>query len=148
MNSDLAVYSNVLENKVCPRYTSPVNPAELAEKQQKVQPLVDKISKLIADNPDFVSQYGSEEKAVLELTRYSVSHNVRYSIFTDVKINKGSSWAPDYIKVQELSGEKLAEAEQSLIDNIRPSFVKLNSKLVPVLDELENKYLIKKKYNG
>lgn len=118
MNSDLAVYSNVLENKVCPRYTSPVNPAELAEKQQKVQPLVDKISKLIADNPDFVSQYGSEEKAVLELTRYSVSHNVRYSIFTDVKINKGSSWAPDYIKVPELSGEKLAEAEQSLIDNI------------------------------
>lgn len=118
MNSDLAVYSNVLETKVCPRHTSPVNPAELAEKQQKVQPLVDKISKLIADNPDFVSQYGSEEKAVLELTRYSVSHNVRYSIFTDVKINKGSSWAPDYIKVPELSGEKLAEAEQSLIDNI------------------------------
>ena len=65
---------------------------------------------LIADNPDFVSQYGSEEKAVLELTRYSVSHNVRYSIFTNVKINKGSSWAPDYIKVPELSGEKLAEA--------------------------------------
>ena len=118
MNSDLAVYSNVLENKVCPRHTSPVNPAELEEKQQKVQPLVDKISKLIADNPDFVSQYGSEEKAVLELTRYSVSHNVRYSNFTDVKINKGSSWAPDYIKVPELSGEKLAEAEQSLIDNI------------------------------
>ena len=48
----------------------------------------------------------------------AASHNVRYSIFTDVKINKGSSWAPDYIKVQELSGEKLAEAEQSLIDNI------------------------------
>lgn len=118
MNSDLAVYSNVLENKVCPRHTSPVNPAELVEKQQKVQPLVDKISKLIADNPDFVSQYGSEEKAVLELTRYSVSHNVRYSNFTDVKINKGSSWAPDYIKVPELSGEKLAQAEQSLIDNI------------------------------
>lgn len=118
MNSDLAVYSNVLENKVCPRHTSPVNPAELVEKQQKVQPLVDKISKLIADNPDFVSQYGSEEKAVLELTRYSVSHNVRYSLFSDVKINKGSSWAPDYVKVPELSGEKLAEAEQSLIDNI------------------------------
>ncbi len=118
MNSDLAVYSNVLENKVKPHHTIPVNPAELAEKQQKVQPLVDKISKLIADNPDFVSQYGSEEKAVLELTRYSVSHNVRYSFFSDVKINKGSSWAPDYVKVPELSGEKLAEAEQSLIDNI------------------------------
>lgn len=118
MNSDLASYSNVLDLKINPVRSNPVSNMRVAEKQQKVQPIVDKISKLIADNPDFVSQYGSEEKAVLELTRYSVSHNVRYSIFSDVKINKGSSWAPDYVKVPELSGEKLAEAEQSLIDNI------------------------------
>ena len=118
INSDLASYSNVLDLKINPVRSNPVSNMRVAEKQQKVQPFVDKISKLIADNPDFVSQYGSEEKAVLELTRYSVSHNVRDSIFTDVKINKGSSWAPDYIKVPELSGEKLAEAEQSLIDNI------------------------------
>lgn len=118
MNSDLASYSNVLDLKINPVKSNPVSNMRVVEKQQKVQPFVDKITKLIADNPDFVSQYGSEEIAFLELTRYSVSHNVRYSIFTDVKINKGSSWAPDYIKVPELSGEKLAEAEQSLIDNI------------------------------
>mgnify|MGYP004636259333 CR=1 FL=1 len=118
MNSDLASYSNVLDLKINPVKSNPVSNMRVVEKQQKVQPFVDKISKLIADNPDFVSQYGSEEVAVLELTRYSVSHNFRYNYFSNVKINKGSSWAPDYVKVPELSGEKLAEAEQSLIDNI------------------------------
>lgn len=118
INSDLASYSNVLDLKINPVRSNPVSNMRVAEKQQKVQPFVDKISKLIADNPDFVSQYGSEEKAVLELTKYSVSHNFRYNYFSNVKINKGSSWAPDYIKVPELSGEKLAQAEQSLIDSI------------------------------
>lgn len=118
INSDLSSYSNILERKLNPLNTRPVNPAEIAEKQQKVQPFVDKINKLISDNPDFVSQYGTEEKAISELTRYSVSHNFRYNYFSNVKINKSSSFIPDYLNVPELSGEKLAQAEQSLIDNI------------------------------
>lgn len=118
MNSDLAVYSNVLDLKLNPVKSNPVSNMRVVEKQKKVQPLVDKINKLIEDNPDFVSQYENKEQAILNLTRYSVSHNVRYSFFSDVKINKGSTWSPDYVNVPELSGEKLAQAEQSLIDNI------------------------------
>ncbi len=113
INSDLVRYTNEV---ACNR-TKP-NPVGLAEAKQKVQPMLDKLEAMISKNPEFVEQYGSTEKALEALSKYSVSHNVRYNMFTNVKINKGTSYMPDYIKVPELSGEKLAQAEQSLIDNI------------------------------
>ncbi len=83
-----------------------------AESKQKVQPFLDKLQKVLDKNPEFVSQYSSPEEALNTLAEYSCSHNVRYNIFRDVKINKGT------ISVPEISGEQLAQAEKSLVDNI------------------------------
>lgn len=114
INNDLVRYSDMTKLPL-----SKPDPVKLAEAKQKVQPILDKLDAIIAKNPDFVAQYGSKEKALNALTEYSISHNVRYNVFTKVQINKsGNSYKPDYIKMPELTGEKLAQAEQSLIDNI------------------------------
>ena len=44
--------------------------------------ILSKITKLIDDNSDFVSQYSSKEEAIEMLTNYSTSHNTRFSIMT------------------------------------------------------------------
>lgn len=113
INNDLVSYSGLAG-----RQFSKPDPAKLAEAKQKVQPILDKLEAMIAKNPEFASQYKNSEEALNVLAEYSVSHNVRYNIFTNVKINKGSIFAPDYIKMPELTGEQLAQAEQSLVDNI------------------------------
>lgn len=117
INNDLTRYSDILKsNQYCKQTNKPLIP--IAEKQEKVQPLLDKMQALIDKNPEFIQQYGSNEEAMAALTEYSVSHNVRYNIFSNTKINKGSIYKPDYLDIPELSGEKLAQAEASLVDEI------------------------------
>ena len=71
------------------------------------------------NNPEFVAQYSSEDEALTMLAKYSASHNFRYKKFTNVKIPMNSSGGTTtYLDVPELTGEKLLEAEQSLINHI------------------------------
>ena len=69
--------------------------------------LLDKIMKLINDNPDFISQYSSKEEAVEMLLKYSKSHNIRFLIMTQKpKI--------DFSKLPKLSSEEQKRALESL----------------------------------
>lgn len=113
INNDLEAY--VIE---CTSLKTSTSPSEFVALKQKAQPLLDKLQTIIDRNPDFCTQYKNSEEALNTLAEYSLSHNVRYNIFSDVKINKGNFYSPDYLSVPELSGEKLAQAEQSLIDSI------------------------------
>ena len=108
--------SDYIDN--CRRLKFKYSVDNFAESKQKVQPFLDKLQKLLDKNPEFVSQYSSSEEALNTLAEYSCSHNVRYNFFRDVKINKGTKYSPDYINLSELSGEQLAQAEKSLINNI------------------------------
>ena len=108
--------SDYIDN--CRRLKFKYSVDNFAESKQKVQPFLDKLQKVLDKNPEFVSQYSSSEEALNTLAEYSCSHNVRYNFFRDVKINKGTKYSPDYINLSELSGEQLAQAEKSLIDNI------------------------------
>lgn len=118
INSDLIKYNDTLQSSLCKFSITKPTASELSDAQAKVQQLLDKLSTMIKNNPEFASQYTNQEEALAALTQYSVSHNVRYNIFSNTKINKGTSWSPDYVKVEPLTGEKLAQAEQSLVDNI------------------------------
>ena len=83
-----------------------------AEAERKVAPLVDKLKAIISKNPEFAKQYASEQEALGALVEYSLSHEVRYTVFTNTGINGGA------VKVAPLSGDALAAAEKSLIDSI------------------------------
>lgn len=113
INNDLASYLTELDSQ-----SFKPNPTELANAKQKVQPFLNKLESMISKNPDFSAQYGSQEEALKVLAKYSLSHNVRYNAFNNVKINAGTRYLPKYIDVPELSAEQLAAAEQSLIDSI------------------------------
>ena len=113
INDDLIIYISDVKAHKRHLYAK-----EYTYSKQKVQPFLDKLQKILDKNPEFVSQYSSPEEALNTLAEYSCSHNVRYNFFRDVKINKGTIYKHDYINVPELSGEQLAQAEKSLIDNI------------------------------
>ena len=65
---------------------------------------------LMAKHPEFAQQYGSEQEALINLANYSLSHTNRYNFFIDTAIKN--------VKVEELTGEALVRAKQSLIDQI------------------------------
>lgn len=94
-------------------------PADFKAAEKAAAPILDKLKALMAKHPDFVKQYSSEQEALEALMGYSQSHNFRYQAFTDVRINtSGNPYMPEYLKVEPLSGEELAHAEQSLVDYI------------------------------
>ena len=93
---------------------------ELQEAEKAVAPILDKLKALMKRHPDFVKQYGTEQEALQALFEYSQAHNFRYQYFTNTKINRSMFTGDfaDYVDVEPLTGDALAEAEQSLIDEI------------------------------
>lgn len=117
INNDLTLYTDLLKDNIMnKKMNKPLT--SLTTHEEILQPILNKLNTLINKNPEFVQQYGSTEEAMAALLEYSVSHNVRYNIFTDAKIKTGSIFNQKTIDVPQLNGEKLAQAEQSLVDNI------------------------------
>lgn len=108
-----------LESYVFEVGRSSKDPVALVRAKQGAQPLLDRLKTMMDNNPEFVAQYSSEDEALTMLAKYSASHNFRYKEFTNVKIPMNSSGGTTtYLDVPELTGEKLLEAEQSLINHI------------------------------
>lgn len=69
--------------------------------------ILSNITKLIDDNPDFISQYSSKEEAIEMLTNYSASHNTRFLTMT-------SESKIDTSKLPKLTPEEEKRALDSL----------------------------------
>ena len=69
-----------------------------------------KLKAMIKKYPEFVNQYKNEEEALFALLQYSALHSERYFVTPKIGIPR--------IEVEQLSGEKLDEAEKSLMDDI------------------------------
>jgi len=94
-------------------------PEEYEAAKEAAAPILEKLRALMAKHPDFAKQYSSEQEALDALMGYAQSHNFRYQVFTDVKINgSGNPYSPKYLDIEPLSSEDLAHAEQSLVDYI------------------------------
>lgn len=120
LSEALSIYDKQINYKNSNGLNKYFKPEELAKAQNDAAPIITKIKSMITKHPDFIKQYGSEEEALNVLMEYSLSHNFRYNYFTNTKINKtifGGDWA-EYVKVEPLSGDALAHAEQSLINEI------------------------------
>jgi hypothetical protein len=96
------------------------DPKKYAQAQKDAASVIEKLKAMITKHPDFVKQCGTEEEALNVLMEYSLSHNFRYNYFTNTKINKSifSGNLAEYVEVKPLSGDALAHAEQSLVDEI------------------------------
>lgn len=92
----------------------------LQNAEKAAQSIIDKLKTLIKKHPNFVEQYGTEQKALEALVGYSRSHNFRYNYFTNTKINRNmfAGTYADYIEAKPLTGDALARAEKSLVDEI------------------------------
>ena len=106
--NDYKMWSCLKENK-----DAAFDPQKFAETKQKLKPILDKLQKMIDDNPDFVSQYKNADEALNELVKYSLSHNVRYNAFTNVSIP-----AVPQTSIPKLTDAAINKAEQSLIEHI------------------------------
>lgn len=116
-NYDLSLYTDLLKDNIMnKKMNKPLT--SLTAHEAKLQPILNKLNTLINKNPEFIQQYGSTEESMAALLEYSVSHNVRYNIFTDAKVKTGPVFNPKIIDVPQLNGEKLAQAEASLVDQI------------------------------
>ena len=93
--------------------SSSFNLAEYQKAEEAAAPILDKLRALMAKHPDFARQYSSEQEAIEALMGYAQSHNFRYQVFTDVKINKNEK-----LLIKPTNEEELAHAEQSLADYI------------------------------
>ena len=97
-----------------------ISQAEYDKVIKTAEPYISMVRDLIAKHPEFNKQFETPEKALETLCNYAQSHNFRYKIFTNTKINVNDNifLPPKNLDVPELSGERLVKAEQSLIDNI------------------------------
>lgn len=91
-------------------------PEALSEAAKEMGEFYTKLKNLLVKHPEFVEQYGSEQEAMINLANYSLSHTNRYNFFIDTAIK--NSKTGEILKVEELAGEELAHAKQSLINQI------------------------------
>ena len=93
---------------------------KLQNAEKAGQSIIDKLKTLMKKHPDFTKQYSTEQEALEALVGYSKAHNFRYNLFTNTKINRSgfSGVGADYVDVKPLTGDALARAEQSLVDQI------------------------------
>lgn len=114
LTSDLSRYTinKKLTNHNEPRLAE-IFKTNAAETESSLKPILDKLNKMISENPDFTAQYKNADDALNALVDYSCSHNVRYRIFTDT--------TPKGIKLSDLpklAPEQEAAAIQSTKDYI------------------------------
>ncbi|MBO6180942.1 hypothetical protein J6O86_04575 [bacterium] len=98
------------------------NPETLEQAEKALEPLFKKLHAMVDKHPQYSEMnkpsISTEDDAFTKLLKYVQSEQTRYQCFADVKINRGTSYQPNYVDVPELTGEQLAQAEKSLIDNI------------------------------
>ena len=98
------------------------NPESLEQAEKALEPLFKKLHAMVDKHPQYSEMnkpsISTEDDAFTKLLKYVQSEQTRYQCFADVKINRGTSYQPNYVDVPELTGEQLAQAEKSLIDNI------------------------------
>lgn len=99
------------------------NSEQLEQAEKALEPLFNRLRAMVDKYP----QYSEMNKpkppyldgdAFTKLLKYVQSEQTRYQCFSDIRINRGTSYQPNYVDVPELTGEQLAQAEKSLIDNI------------------------------
>lgn len=98
------------------------NPETLEQAEKALEPLFERLRAMVDKYPQYSEMnkpsLSIEDDAFTKLLKYVQSQQTRYQCFADVKINRGTSYQPNYVDVPELTGEQLAQAEKSLIDNI------------------------------
>lgn len=98
------------------------NPERLDNAEKALAPLFKRIQTIMDKYPQYQKmnkpKYSLDDDAFTKLLKYVQSEQTRYQSFSDVRINRGTSYNPNYVDVEPLSGEMLAKAEKSLIDNI------------------------------
>lgn len=98
------------------------NPEILEQAEKALEPLFERLRAMVDKYPQYSEMnkpsLSIEDDAFTKLLKYVQSQQTRYQCFADVKINRGTSYQPNYVDVPELTGEQLAQAEKSLIDNI------------------------------
>ena len=77
--------------------------------------LIENIEKLLQNHPEYSQLCGSKEIAFNSIMMYSLALNTEYNFFTNTQLY-GENDGVKPIKVKELKGEELKQAEKSLIN--------------------------------
>ena len=115
--SRLSTNKMLLENKAgLPRTEEDITGYKntIAELEQELAPVLEKLTAMVKNNPEFVKNNGgSIESALNILIDYTISHSSRYGFFADTKIKQLES-----VELPELTPEEQAAAVKSLVGNI------------------------------
>ena len=102
-------------NYIYIKENSTYNPEKEELYRQKIQDFIDKLNIIMEKNPKFQLQYETDDKAIVELLKYSLSIMARYdmNIRTQIKTEEGNP-----IKIDNLTDDEIDYAEKSLVDLI------------------------------
>ncbi len=87
--------------------------------------LLAKITKLIDDNPDFIQQFSSRDEAIEMLTKYSMSHNTRFNIMTNITNIDTSAMPKLTLEEQKRAIESLNGKLETMEGNAKVSGIKI-----------------------
>lgn len=122
LSSNISEFVSNTRWKNDPKGENLYNPQRLEQAEKALKPLFERLRTMMDRYPQYQEmnkpKYSLEADAFTKLLKYVQSEQTRYQCFSDVQINRGTSYNPNYVQVEPLSGEKLAQAEKSLIDNI------------------------------
>ena len=122
LSSNISEFISNTRWKNAPEGKNLYNPEMLEQAERALKPLFERLHTMMDKYPEFSEMnkpsLSTENDAFTKLLKYVQSEQTRYQRFADVKINRGTSYQPNYVDVPELTGEQLAQAEKSLIDNI------------------------------
>ena len=107
---DLLYQSDDILNAIIANESSTINSSSVTAKQQ-LQSVVTRLKEMIRNNPEFVAENGgSEAKALETLLKYTKSHEVRFKVFSNTKI--------DGVNPIQLTPEQHQQAVESLVGRI------------------------------
>lgn len=107
---DLLYQSDDILNAIIANESSTINPSSVTAKQQ-LQSVVTRLKEMIRNNPEFVAENGGSEAQALEtLLKYTKSHEVRFKVFSNTKI--------DGVNPIQLTPEQHQQAVESLVGRI------------------------------
>ena len=83
------------------------NPETLEQAEKALEPLFKKLHAMVDKHPQYSEMnkpsISTEDDAFTKLLKYVQSEQTRYQCFADVKINRGTSYQPNYVDVPELT---------------------------------------------
>ena len=107
---DLLYQSDDILNAIIANESSTINSSSVTAKQQ-LQSVVTRLKEMIRNNPEFVAENGGSEAQALEtLLKYTKSHEVRFKVFSNTKI--------DGVNPIQLTPEQHQQAVESLVGRI------------------------------